>query len=123
MTDPRHDLGISAERAVEAWLQECGWQMLGRRIRSPGGGEVDLVALDPEDVLVGIEVRARRTARAGDGSESIDGRRTARIGRTLVAFAAERHLRHRGLRVDLVSVMPEPTVWRWRLRRTPNIGS
>lgn len=124
MGDPRHDLGIVAERAVGEWLEESGWQVLGRRVTSAGGGEVDLVALDPDGVLVGIEVRARRTGRAGTGSESIDARRTARIGRTLVAFAAGGRLRHRGLRIDLVSVMPDPaTATRWRLRRTPDIGS
>jgi len=124
MGDPRHDLGIVAERVVGAWLEESGWQVLGGRIRSAAGGEVDLVALDPDGVLVGIEVRARRTGRAGIGFESIDARRTARIGRTLVAFAADGRFRHHGLRIDLVSVMPEPaTPTRWRLRRTPDIGS
>ena len=93
-------------------------------MRASGGGEVDIVALDPDGVLVGIEVRARRTARAGIGTESIDARRTARIGRTLVAFAASSRVAHRSLRIDLVSVMPEPgTSGRWRLRRIPSIGS
>lgn len=124
MGDPRHDLGMNAERAVGAWLEESGWRLLGRRVRAPGGAEVDIVALDPDGVLVGIEVRARRTARAGTGTESIDARRTARTGRTLAAFAAGAGVDHRGLRIDLVSVMPEPgTDARWRLRRIPNIGS
>ena len=124
MGDPRHDLGIVAERAVGAWLEKAGWRLLGRRVRAPGGGEVDIVALDPAGVLVGIEVRARRTRRAGIGTESIDARRTARTGRTLAAFAAGARVGHRGLRIDLVSVLPEPgTDARWRLRRIPNIGS
>jgi putative endonuclease len=124
MGDPRHDLGIVAEGAVVAWLEESGWRLLGRRVRAPGGGEVDIVALDPGGVLVAIEVRARQSARAGIGTESIDARRTARTGRTLAAFAAGARVGHRGLRIDLVSVMPEPgTEARWRLRRIPNVGS
>lgn len=124
MGDPRHDLGIVAEQAVGTWLTESGWRLLGRRVRASGGGEVDIVALDPGGVLVGIEVRARHTARAGIGSESIDARRVARTGRTLVDFAARSRVEHRGLRIDLVSVMPEPASdRRWRLRRIPNIGS
>jgi len=124
MGDPRHDLGIVAEGAVAAWLEQSGWRLLGRRVRASGGGEVDIVALDPAGVLVAIEVRARRTARSGIGTESIDARRTARTGRTLAAFAAGARMRHRGLRIDLVSIMPEPgTDGRWRLRRIPNIGS
>jgi Holliday junction resolvase-like predicted endonuclease len=124
MGDPRHDLGIVAERAVGAWLEESGWRLLGRRVRAPGGSEVDIVALDPDGVLVGIEVRARHTPRAGIGTESIDARRTARAGRTLVAFATGARIVHRGLRIDLVSVLPmSGTDARWRLRRIPNIGA
>ena len=52
MGDPRHDLGIAAEGAVAAWLEGSGWRVLGRRVRASGGGEVDIVALDPERVLV-----------------------------------------------------------------------
>ena len=123
MGDPRHDLGMLAERTVAAWLEKSGWRLLGRRVRAPGGGEVDIVALDPDGILVAIEVRARHSARAGIGTEPIDGRRTARTGRTLAAFAAGARAGHRGLRIDLVSVMPEPgTDARWRLRRIPNIG-
>ena len=124
MGDPRHDFGFVAEGAVAVWLEESGWRLLGRRVRAPGGGEVDIVALDPDGVLVAVEVRARQTARAGIGTESIDARRTARTGRTLAAFATCSRIGHRGLRLDLVSVMPEPgTDARWRLRRIPNIGS
>lgn len=123
MGDPRHDLGHAAEAAVAAWLERRGWRVLGRRVRSASGGEVDLVALDPERVLVAIEVRARRTARSGIGSERIDARRTARMGRTLVAFAARRGLGHRALRIDLVSVTPDSDgAAAWRLRRVPDIG-
>ena len=124
MGDPRHDLGIAAERAVATWLADTGWRVMARRQRSPAGGEVDLIALDPDDVLVAIEVRARRSGRTGSGWETIDSRRTARIGRTLAAFATANPAPHRGLRVDLVTVAPMPgTVARWRLRRVPNIGA
>lgn len=123
MGDPRHDLGNAAEAAVAAWLERSAWCVLGRRVRSANGGEVDLVALDPDRVLVAIEVRARRTARSGIGSERIDARRTARMGRTLVAFAARNGLGHRALRIDLVSVTPEPGgSAAWRLRRLPDIS-
>ncbi len=108
MGDPRHTLGIAAERAVATWLESSGWRVLGRRVRAPGGGEVDIVAVDPKGVLVGVEVRARRTSRTGIGTETITAERVRRTARTVVAFAAERRVRHRGLRIDLVTVSPEP---------------
>jgi len=124
MGDPRHTLGIAAERAVAAWLESSGWRVLGMRVRVSGSGEVDIVALDPNGVLVGVEVRARRTGRTGIGTETITAERVRRTGRTVVAFAAERRVGHRGLRVDLVSVTAEPggSAGNWRVRRTPDIG-
>ena len=125
MGDPRHDLGIAAERAVGAWLEGSGWRLLGRRVRAPGGGEVDILALDPDGILVGVEVRARRTVRTGTGTETITADRVRRTGRTVAAIAAATGVTHRGLRVDLVGVTPEPgpAPDRWRLRRVPDIGS
>ncbi|MCA1569546.1 MAG: YraN family protein [Chloroflexi bacterium] len=124
MADARHELGIAAERSVATWLESAGWHVLARRRRSKDGGEVDLIALDPSATMVAIEVRARRTNHTGIGSETIDRRRTARIGRTLAAFATASGIDHRGLRVDLVIVAPMPgTAARWRLRRIPDVGA
>jgi putative endonuclease len=125
MPDPRHDLGARAERAAADWLERAGWRVLARRRRSAGGGEVDLIALDPGGVLVAIEVRARHSRRAGPASASVDRRRVARLERTLAAFAAEVGVQHAGLRVDLVSLEPAPGSGpsRWLLRRTVDIGA
>lgn len=122
MADPRHHLGHAAEAAVAAWLTASGWRVIEQRVRSPGGGEVDLIALDPADILVAVEVRARRSRRTGTGEESVDARKAARMGRTLAALAAAAGVPHRGLRLDLVTVMPEPgTPDRWRLRRVAGL--
>jgi putative endonuclease len=122
MGDPRHALGIAAEDAVAAWLTATGWRVLRRRVRSAGGGEVDLVALDPARMLVAIEVRARRTARTGPPAMTVDWRRVGRLGRTLAAIGASCGEPHRGLRIDLVSVEPTGDPGRWRLTRLPGIG-
>lgn len=122
MTDPRHDLGQAAEDAVAAWLSRAGWRIVARRLRSRHGGEVDLVAIDPGDVLVAIEVRARSGGRAGSAFETVDGRRVGRLRRTLVEHARETGGLHSGLRVDLVAVEPDGEAGRWRLRRLAGIG-
>ena len=121
MPDPRHALGREVEDAVAEWLRRAGWTVLARRARSTSGGEVDIVALDPDGVLVAVEVRARRHTRAGSPVESVDGRRIGRLRRTLVALGPSAPP-HRGLRVDLVAA--EPAGGRpgsWRLRRVPGI--
>ena len=81
MGDPRHDLGLAAEAAVVGWLTDAGWRVIERRARSPTGGEVDIVAIDPERTLVAVEVRARRTRRAGEAALSVDQRRVMRLRR------------------------------------------
>ena len=104
MPDPRHALGERAEAAVAAWLATGGWTILARRWRCPEG-EVDLVARDPERVLVAVEVKLRRTVRAGSAVESIDRRRMGRLRAALGRFAATARVSiPNGLRVDLVAL-------------------
>ena len=122
MANPHHALGMSAERAVAGWLTDAGWRIIAQRARSPGGGEVDLLAIDPRSTLVAVEVRARRTRRTGEAAMTVDPRRVARLRRTLVAHAAANGVPHRSLRVDLVAVEPATAVGRWRLVRLPGIG-
>jgi putative endonuclease len=123
MGDPRHLLGLAAENAAARWLDACGWRVLARRCRSPDGGEVDLVALDPDGALVAIEVRARRTSRAGAAGLSVDGRRVARLRRTLATIGAVSGTPHRALRVDLVTAEPvDGGAGAWRLVRIPGVG-
>jgi putative endonuclease len=124
MADPRHRFGGDAEDAAATWLEACGWRVLARRYRSKGGGEVDLVMLDPHHVLVGVEVRARRSRRTGAPEETLDARRSRRIARSLAAFATSAGLVHEGLRVDLVGAEPVgERPGHLRLRRVPDIGS
>jgi putative endonuclease len=104
--DPRHALGERGEAAAAAWLASCGWTILARRWRCPYG-ELDLVALDPDNVLVAVEVKLRRGARAGDPLESVDRRRLARLRAALGRFRAEAvRGRIEGTRTDLVAVRP-----------------
>jgi putative endonuclease len=121
MPDPRHDLGGRAEAAVAAWLERDGWIVLDHRWRVPQG-EPDLVCLDPQHVLVGIEVRARRTARSGTPLESVDRRHLGRLRAALGRYAAVSRSAHAGLRLDLVTVTPA-TDGRWRLERYPSIDA
>jgi putative endonuclease len=122
MADPRHLFGLAAEAAVAAWLTGAGWCIVERRARSPTGGEVDLVAIDPNRTLVAIEVRARRTRRTGAPAATVDARRIARLGRTLANIATSGRHAHQALRVDLVTVEPSEERGRWRLVRVPGVG-
>jgi putative endonuclease len=121
MADPRHDLGRAAERAVAKWLSSNDWRILATRYRSPEG-EVDLVALDPGRCLVGVEVRLRRSGRAGDPFASVQPRHLRRVSSALTTFARAAEIPHIGVRVDLVAVVPGPRPRTWRLTRLPAVG-
>ncbi len=123
MADPRHELGLAAEAATEAWLSRAGWRVIARRARGPGRGELDLVAVDDRGILVAVEVRARRSSRVGAPEATVDAARVRRLRRALGAYAAEHRISHRGLRVDLVTARPAPSQpGRWHLARVPGIG-
>lgn len=59
------------------YLQRRGFALLEQNYRTPLG-EIDLVMQDGE-VLVFVEVRYRRASRFGGATESINGRKQARI--------------------------------------------
>lgn len=120
MADPRHDLGRRAEAVVADRLGATGWRILARRWRV-AEGELDLVGLDPSGTLVGIEVRGRRSSRAGSAVESIDRRHLARLRAALIRYAVSERVAHADLRIDLVTLDQSPTGW--RILRHPAIDA
>ncbi len=122
MANPRHLLGLRAEEAVAVWLTGQGWQVLARRWRC-ARGELDLVCRDGAGTLVGIEVKSRRTPRAGTPADGVDRRRVARLRSALVAFQAQRSEPAPALRIDLVTAIPLAGESGWRLVRLPTIDA
>ena len=122
MADPRHLLGLRAEEAVAVWLTGQGWQVLARRWRC-ARGELDLVCRDEAGTLVGIEVKCRRTPRAGTPADGVDRRRVARLRSALVAFQAQTFEPAPALRIDLVTAIPLAGESGWRLVRLPTIDA
>ncbi len=98
------------------------WEILERRHRS-SDGEIDLVALDSRRCLVAVEVRLRRSARAGSPVESVSPRHLRRVRAALTAYARRSSVRHAGTRVDLVSLVPGAEPGTWRMSRLPAIDA
>lgn len=120
MSDPRHLLGRRGETLACDWLIARGWTILARRWRSPEG-ELDIVARDPDGILVAVEVKLRRGSRTGAAIEAVDRGRVRRLRAALGQFrpvggAAEGG----GLRIDLVTVT-EAAEGGWRLTHHPAI--
>ena len=105
MRADRREVGQRGEDAAAAALAEAGYEVLLRNWRCPAG-EVDIVARQGE-VLVLVEVRARRGRRYGLPEESITAGKRATLlacGRYLAA-----ELEWEGpWRVDVVAIEMGP---------------
>lgn len=94
--------GAQAEDAALRLLERGGLRLVARNFRCRGG-ELDLVMLDGETLVI-VEVRARGSARFASAAESVDARKQARIVLATQMFLVKqpRHAQ-RAIRFDVVA--------------------
>jgi len=99
--------GRVGEQAAASYLSSRGYRILARRYRR-GGAEIDLVVRRNE-VLAFVEVKMRRSHRAGSPFETVPSRKQARIARAAAFYLAEfPELEALVCRFDVVGVEPHP---------------
>lgn len=98
----RHAIGAYGERVALAHLTSAGLVLLERNWRCPEG-EIDLV-LREGAVLVVCEVKTRSSPVGGSPHEAVTPEKVARMRRLAGRWVAERGLRPRDIRLDLVAV-------------------
>lgn len=96
------NLGPLAEAIAEERLRELGYCILDRNWRTREG-EVDLIAREGE-VIVFVEVRARRTRAYGLPEESLTPKKKGRLMKTALAYLADKNLQEMDCRFDLVAI-------------------
>jgi putative endonuclease len=109
----RTALGNAAEEHVLSLMLARGWFLLQRHYRSPGrgGGEIDLIMRDRDDVLVFVEVRQRSSQQWGGALASVTRAKQRRI------IWAARHFLMRWpgdppfCRFDVVALEPDGVKW------------
>lgn len=99
----RQAVGVWGEEQAARHLQERGWRVVARNWRCRAG-EVDIVALDPDEVVVLVEVKTRSGQGYGTPLESITWAKAERLGRLLVHYRREHDVRG-PMRVDAVAVL------------------
>jgi len=82
----RIELGRRGEDAAAAYLERIGMVVDARNWRCPVG-EVDIVARDG-DAVVFVEVKTRRSERAGSAEEAVSATKQKRIARLAEAYLA-----------------------------------
>lgn len=98
--DPRRRLGQEGESAAEQYLRHKGYRIVARNLRS-SVGELDLVAEDGQ-VLVFVEVKARRTDAFGGAIHAVHRRKQETLIRLAAQYLARRHIKDRLCRFDVV---------------------
>ncbi len=97
----RRRVGVEGETVARRFLERLGFRIVEGNFACPLG-EIDLIAQDGE-VLVFVEVKARRSTRFGAPAEAVHGRKQRQILRVAEAYMRERRLRV-PCRVDVVAV-------------------
>ena len=103
-------LGYRGERAAEKFLRRCGYKIVGRGSRLPGG-ELDLVAVDNRTVVF-VEVKTRSSQQFGHPEEAVDENKQRRLTRAALAYLKRHGLLEYRSRFDVVAVD-------WPNRRQP----
>ncbi len=78
------DLGREAEALAAAFLRRAGLAIVGQNVRNLGG-ELDLVAQEG-DILVFVEVKARRGSSHGLPQEAVDRRKRHRLAQAAQVY-------------------------------------
>jgi len=115
MTLMRISTGKRGEELAAAYLAEAGYRIIERNYRCLFG-EIDIVAEEGE-TLVFVEVKSRRSDAYGDPQLAVGHRKQKKISRISIHYLAERHLRHRPARFDVVAVKLLPAGHRIELIR------
>lgn len=102
MGSVRTALGNRGEERAVRHLQSLGYEIVERNYRCKSG-EIDIVARDGGD-LVFVEVKSRRSIRAGYPSEAVDSRKQRKMVLAAESYIAERDLGDADCRFDIVEV-------------------
>ena len=99
----RSETARSGEDAAAAFLERVGMHVEARNWRS-SAGEIDIVARD-DDELVFVEVKTRRSERAGTAEEAVSTAKQRRIVLLAQSYvAANASWPPGGLRFDVVAI-------------------
>lgn len=96
-------LGSRGEKAAARYLKRQGYRIVDRGCRLKVG-EIDLVALDGETVVL-VEVKTRRSNHRGMPSEAVDPVKQRRLTRAGLVYLKSRNLLEQRARFDVVAVI------------------
>ena len=103
-----HDRGRSAEADGVRWLEERGFKVVARNVRTRAG-ELDVVGLDG-DTLAFVEIKARSTLQFGPAATAVPPSKQRRIARAAALYLT-RHPHSGPCRLDVLAMDMEEAGW------------
>ncbi|MDY0339764.1 MAG: YraN family protein [Coriobacteriia bacterium] len=97
------EIGRRGEEAAAAYLERQGMVIVDRNWRN-GRGEIDIIAMDGEELVV-CEVKTRASTSAGQPEESVSVAKQRRLVRLAEAYIAASGLSDLSVRFDVVSIV------------------
>ena len=96
-----HDRGRTAEADGVRWLEEQGFEVIARNVRTKAG-ELDVVGLDG-DTLAFVEIKARSTRQFGPAATAVPPSKQQRIARAAALYLT-RHPHPGPCRLDVLAM-------------------
>ncbi len=103
MTDKGKRLGERGEDAAAAFLERAGMEIVERNWRAPTGGEIDIVALDGDTVVL-VEVKTRKNSTKGSPEEAVTPAKQRRYRKLAKAYQAHMGTVEVPLRFDVIAI-------------------
>ena len=119
MSAATQEFGELGERIAERWLRRHGWRVVQRRFRT-GHRDIDLV-VEQGDLVVFVEVKARRGAEFGDPVEAVNWSKQQQLVRSASVWIDRHGRASESYRFDVVGVLVEGE--RVRVRHVANAFS
>ncbi|CAM3398359.1 MULTISPECIES: YraN family protein [Brevibacillus] len=102
MRDKRRILGQKGEELAGLFLQEKGYHILDRNVRSRQG-EIDIIALDGH-TLVFVEVRTRTQPTYGTAGESVTWRKRNKLRELALSYLQSHSHSFPAFRMDVIAI-------------------
>lgn len=95
--------GNNGEKIAEKYLEEKGYEIIKRKFHFGKIGEIDLIAKDG-DVIVFVEVKARKSAEFGSGLEAITPTKQKHLINVARGFLYVNKIENTYTRFDVISI-------------------
>ncbi len=99
----KQKLGQQGEAFIEKYLIKEGYQVLKKNYRKKTG-EIDLIVRSPENEIVFIEVKTRRSSKYGKPEEAVDSRKIEKIRKTAEHWILENKYSNQHWRIDIIAL-------------------